>query len=95
MATVLERLATLEAQQAQGNLICARTEANTKDILEIVRTSNEKSDARFVQVEERFDKRCDLVETRVTKVETHMGWMKGIFATAQAVVLAAVGWFYK
>jgi len=80
VATVLERLATLEAQQAQGNLICARTEANTKDILEIVRTSNEKSDARF-----------DQVETRVTKVETHFAWMKGGFAAIQAGILAWIG----
>jgi hypothetical protein len=76
-----ERLATLEERVANIGLTVARTEANTKDLLELAHRSEKASD-------ERFDK----IERKVEKVETHMNWMKGIFATGQAAVLA---WFSK
>jgi hypothetical protein len=80
MPSEAERLATLEERVANIGLTAARTEANTKDLLELARKSEKASDERF-----------DAVERKVEKVETHMNWMKGIFAAGQAAVLAWLG----
>lgn len=62
----------------------------------------ETSAAGNTELLKKIDKKLDAkaeadakVESRVTKIETHQAWMKGIWAVLQAPVLVLAAWYYS
>ncbi len=67
-------------------LYIIRCDANSREALQEIREVKKKIDERAEADEKRFS----ALEERQTKTETHLRWMKGIWASAQAFVIA---WF--